>query len=198
MVIYKNIVRYDDLPFKDYLEINKNFKAMSFSFMNREKYGQIEDVEVTMNMRTGSLVDDILTNPSYANMKDTLYPFCKKIAFEIKEKFGSLISKFEKQVSFTAIAEHKGFKLHTTGRLDFGLKDFAVIDLKVTFSKDVKALIKHMGYSEQVWHYAKLYNVKKAFIMIHSLPLNKTYLIEINISESSEFWENKILKFGNN
>ena len=139
--------------------------------MKAERFGQTEAVEETEKMRLGTLVDAILTDPEKAQYNDLLYPQAKSIAARIKEQFGVFISKFDKQVSFTAELSHNGFRIPSTGRIDFGIPKHAVIDLKVTSSKDVRALIEFMKYKEQLWHYCNLYGVKKGFIIIYSIPL---------------------------
>ena len=98
---------------------------------------------------------------------------------------------------YTADLVHNSFVLSTKGRLDWQLGNLATIDLKVTYSKDVKGLIRFMGYENQVWHYSKCSETKIAFIMIHSVPLKDPFIFEIPVSTPSNvFWETKILKFG--
>jgi hypothetical protein len=194
--IYKNITRFDNLAFNKYKELNQNSESYSFSFLNKERYGSLKPFEATINMKIGSQVDAILTNPSELDFGCISYPIAKSIAHEINLMYGDLIKVFQKQVSFFGEIEHLNHTMKTNGRLDFLIPKHAVIDLKVTMSNDVRVLIEYMNYKEQVIHYAKLADVKKGFIMIHSIPLKKTFLIEIPIPESSEFWENKVLKFG--
>lgn len=194
MLNYKDIIRYDNIPFEDYLKL----PGFSHSFIRYQKNGIKVPVTVTENMRIGSIVDNILTEPKKANMADSLYPYCKKIAFSIKERFGSLIDVFEKQVSFTAEIKYGNFYMPTTGRLDFGLPMQAVIDLKVTKSriKAVPALIDFMGYKNQGWHYCKMYGVDPFYLMVHSIPDDKTELYYYDMSGHNEFWANGVMQFG--
>lgn len=192
---YTNIIRHDNIPFEDYLKL----KGFSNSFLKYQRNGIVPPKEITDNMKVGSLVDNILTEPGKANMSDPFYPYCKKIAFNIKERFGDLINVFEKQVSFTAEISYENFIMPTTGRLDFGLPKIAVIDLKVTKSsiKQVPALIDFMGYKNQLWNYCKMYGVNNCYIMVHSIPDNKTELYPYDMSSDyNEFWANGVMQFG--
>jgi PDDEXK-like domain of unknown function (DUF3799) len=193
MINYSNIERHDNLPFNEYLKLG----GYSFSFLKREINGINPELEITDNIRLGSMVDSILTEPHKVDMNAKNYKAAKDIATKIKAQFGCFMDVFEKQVSFTGIAEYQGFHMKTTGRLDYLLRDYAVIDLKVTQSKNVHELIKFMHYENQMWNYCKLAKVKVAYLMIHSVPLGKTQLIEIDCSSDyNEFWSDKVVKFG--
>lgn len=200
MITYSNIKRFDNLQFDEYLKIQQETQAYSFSFMKREKFGQTEIIEATDKMRRGTLVDNILTDPGNADYNSPLYAEAKAIAATIKQNFGAFIRVFEKQVSFTANMEHKGHIIPTTGRIDFGIPKHAVIDLKVTGAKNVREVIHFMNYKEQLWHYCNMYGVKKGYIMIYSTDTKKVEIIDVwnkqSIPERSEFWESKVLKFG--
>lgn len=193
MITYSNIQRFDDMPFGDYLKL----PGYSHSFLKRERMGVAEDLTITDNIRIGSLVDSIHTEPGKAKMNDPLYPAARDIAATIKQGFGTLINLFEKQVSYTAEATFQDFTMPVKGRLDFLLKGYAVIDLKVTKSKDLRSLIEFMGYKNQLWNYCKFPNLPTAYLMIYSIPLKKTELVKIDCrSNTNTFWEDKILKFG--
>jgi hypothetical protein len=193
MITYSNIVRHDNLPFQDYLKL----EGYSFSFLKREINGINPHLEITNNIRLGSMVDAILTEPEKVDYSDPIYKPAKEIAALIRSKYSSLLFAFQKQVSFTAIANFGGFEMPVTGRLDYLLIDHAVIDLKVTMSKDIHALIQFMKYDNQLWNYCKMAKVDKAYLMIHSVPLKKTELIALNCADNmNEFWADKILKFG--
>lgn len=192
MINVSNIVRTENIPFDQYLSI----EGYSHSFLKHQKYGVAETMEVTANMRTGSLVDGIITEPDKVNMQDSLYKPAREIAMHLMNTYGDMIRVFKKQVSYTAEFEYNGFFMKTKGRLDFELPKKSVIDLKVTWSKDVHALIKYMGYANQLWSYCKMAQVSKAYIMIYSVPLKKIFVIEIDVTGSNPFWENAILDFG--
>lgn len=195
MITYSNIKRQDNIPFEDYLKLG----GYSHSFLKREHNGIVEPLTITENIRIGKLVDAILTDPASADMTDSLYQYAKNIAFEIKKTFGELIKSFESQISFTADIEYKGFKMATTGRLDWGLPKHAVIDLKVTKSKisALNTLVEFMGYKNQLWHYCKMYGVTKAYLIFYSIPDKKSHIIFIDCSEPvNEFWADKTIKFG--
>lgn len=193
MITVSNVTVIADIPFEAYLQI----PAYSHSFLKREVNGVAPDMEVTDNMRLGSMVDAILTEPEKADMSSPLYEAARSIAHEIKSKFGAAIKVFKKQISILSSFEYQGFKMPVKGRLDFLLSGNAVIDLKITQSRDIHALIDYMGYKNQVWSYCRMANVKVAYLMVYSVPLKKVYLIKIDCSEQSNpFWEEKILKFG--
>ncbi len=193
MLTYSNIQRHDDIPFSDYLKLG----GLSHSFLKHAKNGIATPINVSEVMKRGSLVDAMLTEPEKADMSSPLYPACKSIVFEIRNNFGDMINRFEKQVSYTCEIDYKGFRIKSTGRLDFLLPKFAVIDLKITQAKDVPALIKFMGYENQVWHYCKMSKVDKAYLMVYSVPLKKTQIFYYDCSNDyNEFWANKILDYG--
>lgn len=196
MINYSNISIQHRENFEDYLKKT----GYSHSFLKGESFGIAKEVSITDKIKVGKLVDAILTEPESIDkydMLDSLYPIAKEIAFKIKSQFGELIKHFESQISFTADVEYQGFTMPTKGRMDYLLKDISVIDLKVTFVKDVKALIDFMRYDNQLWHYAKAMNVQQAYLLIYSVPLKKAQLIQIDVSSDyNEFWADKTLKFG--
>lgn len=182
----------EGVAFESYLQT----EGYSHSFLKYQRFGIVEPKEVTLNMRIGSLVDGILSEPHKVNMSDSLYPAAKQIAYQLQQSYGDMIKVFRKQVSYHATMQYGGFELLVKGRLDFYLDNMAVIDLKVTWSKDVDALIKYMGYQNQLFGYCKMANVPKGYIMIHSVPLKKTFIREVTIGNSNEFWQDAILNFG--
>jgi len=192
-ITYTNIQRYDNLEFEEYLKL----PGFSHSFLKHAKNGIKSDITVTDKMRVGSMVDAILTEPHKANMANPIYPYCKDIAFNVKEKFGTLIQHFQKQISYTATVQYNVFEMPTTGRLDFLLPGHAVIDLKITDSKDIPALIEFMGYKNQGWHYCKLAGVNKFYLMVYCIPKKKTFLYEFDCSDGyNTFWANKVMEYG--
>lgn len=193
MISYSNIHRFDNMPFNEYLKLN----GYSHSFLKRERNGIAEDLAITDNIRVGSLVDAIITDPAKADMSSPLYPVARNISAAIKGKFGSIIAKFQKQVSYTANVSYMDFIMPTTGRLDFLLPGFAVVDLKVTKAKCLRTLIEFMGYKNQMFNYCKMAKVDTAYLMMYSIPLRKTEIIRIDcISDNNIFWQEKILKYG--
>jgi hypothetical protein len=195
MINYSDIVKYDNISFEDYLKLGKDF--YSHSFLKRERNGIVEPLKITDNIRIGSLVDSIITEPQKADLTSELYPFAKDISDRIKSEFGSLISYFKKQLSYTGIASFADFKLPVIGRLDFLLESQAVIDLKVTKSKNIPELIYFMGYKNQLWHYARLSGVNKAYLLVYSIPNKRTECHFVDVSSNyNEFWADKIIDFG--
>lgn len=209
MITYSSIIRYDNIPFEDYLKLD----GYSFSFLKQEQFGIAKQVFESDKIKLGKLVDAILTDPENVDMFNPMYSIAKDISAKIREDF-PFIDKFSKQVSFTGIAEFKdnktvnqeesdtisypSFKMKVKGRLDYLFEKHAVIDLKVTAEKNVKAIIEFMQYPNQMWNYCKLAGVNKAYIIIYSVPLKKTFIELVDCkSNDNEFWEEKILKFGN-
>jgi hypothetical protein len=193
MIQYTNILRHDNVPFEEYLRL----PGYSHSYLKRERFGMVEELTMTDNIMIGKLVDGILTDQEGVDMKSPLYSQAKLIAYDIMKTWGAQIKLFRKQVSYTADVNHNGFIMPTTGRLDFELPKHAVVDLKVTKSKDVDGLINYMGYKNQVWHYAKMAQVNDAYIMIHSIPLRRNFIRAIDCSSNmNEFWADKCINFG--
>jgi hypothetical protein len=193
MITYKNIQCYKDIPFEEYLKL----QGYSHSFLKSNINGAKKYFNMTDKVRVGALVDSIITEPAKADMSSPLYPAAKTIAFEIKKLFGDLVEVAQKQLSYTATLEFAGLEMQTTGRLDLLIPDFAVIDLKVTNEINVDALIEYMGYDNQVWHYSRLSNVKKAFLIFYVVPLKKVVVRAIDVtSELNGFWINKLIDFG--
>ncbi len=190
MIHYTKIQRYTG---NDYY----NIPGFSHSFLKHERGGISENMAITDNMKVGSMVDAILTEPALVSMSSEIYPYCRDIASKIRHNFNDIIIRCEKQVAFTAEMQYNEFKMPTKGKLDYLLPHEFILDLKITKSKDIQSLIKYMGYENQIWHYAKLAEVTKAYIMIYSIPLKKTEILPYDCtSNNNPFWENKILKFG--
>lgn len=192
MIHYTNIIKHENLPFEEYLKLG----GYSHSFLKRQRGGIAEELQMTDNIMLGKLVDAILTD-TQADINHHLYPHAKKIAYELQRSFGNMLNLFEKQVSYTADIQFGNFYMPTTMRLDYLLPKHAVIDLKITQSKNVKQLIDFMGYENQVWHYSKGAQVKDAYILIYSVPLKRSFVVPIDVSkDTNAFWEDMIISFG--
>lgn len=171
----------------------------SQSFLKTEQNGIAPGITITDNMKLGSMVDSILTEPYKVDVKSPFYNPGRQIAVLIKNDFGPFINRFEKQVSYTATACYEGWEMAVRGRLDFGIPNRAVLDLKVTKDTspdNVYSLIKHMGYDNQLYSYCKFYGVKQAYLIIHFVKYKITKLYSIDVTGRNEFWEDKIIKFG--
>lgn len=198
MIHYSNIKRYDDVDFNSYL----NYRGFSHSYLKSlSNVGVAREFVMSDKIMLGSLVDGILTQPDKVDMSDKQYAVAKDIAAFIRAKF-PFIDHFDKQPSYTATMKMYDFEMPIKGRLDYLLKDKCVIDLKVTQTKCIvpgqaTALIQHMGYNNQLWHYARLANVKDAYLIVHSVPARKTHLIKVDVSATiNDFWANQILNHG--
>jgi len=193
MITYTDIQRHDNIAFEQYLQL----PGYSHSFLKSNIGGLSKHFEQTDKVRVGHLVDTILTEPAKADMSSPLYRQCKQIAAKVMEMFGDAISMCSKQVNFTAKMEMGDFVMLTKGRLDLLLEGVAVIDLKITGEKDIDALIQFMGYENQLWHYAKMAKVKKAYLLFYSIPRKEVIVRAVDVSsEHNEFWLNKIIDFG--
>ena len=161
MIEYSNITRYDNIEFEQYLKL----QGYSHSFLKSNIQGVSKYFNETDKVRVGKIVDAILTEPAKADMSHELYPMCKAIAAEIRKLFGDVIDVCEKQVSYTANISINGLTMPVKGRLDFLFPKFAVLDLKITHEKNIDNLVQFMGYENQLWHYCKMAQVKKAFLI---------------------------------
>lgn len=193
MITYNDIKCYENIPFEEYLKLD----GYSHSFLKSNLNGAKQYFNTTDKVRLGSLVDNILTEPEKADMSSPLYPAARAIAYQIKQLFGDLIATARKQLSYTATLELAGLQMKTTGRLDFLIPGFAVVDLKITNEKNVDTLIEYMGYSNQLWHYSRLAKVKRAFLLFYCVPLKTVIVRAVDVTnEENGFWINKIIDFG--
>jgi hypothetical protein len=193
MIIYSEIEKIEGLEFMQYLQL----PGFSHSFLKSERSGVSADILMTENIRIGKLVDGIFTDPGSVNMSDPLYNVAREIVYFIEKEFGKLIKHFQPQVSYTALASFQGFTMITKGRLDWLLPNQAVIDLKITASRNIRNVIEFMGYKNQVWHYAKQAQVPTGYLLVHSMPLKKTELFKVDCSgNENQFWQEKIIHFG--
>lgn len=193
MITYKDIKCYEGISFEDYLKL----EGYSHSFLKSNANGVKKYFEASDKVRLGSLVDNILTEPQKADMSSDLYPAAKAIAYQIKQLFGDLVSTAVKQLSYTATLELAGMQMKTTGRLDLLIPKFAVVDLKITSEKNVDTLIEYMGYNNQLWHYSRLAQVKRAFLLFYCIPFKKVIVRAVDVTnEENGFWINKVIDFG--
>lgn len=187
-----SIQQHLNLPFDQYLKL----PGYSTSFLKREVNGVTPDFVKTDKMFRGSLVDAILTSPSEVDMSSKLYPVARDISNTIRGQFGDMFKQMLPQVSYTGTASYGGFSMLVKGRLDFELPKLAVIDLKITETKNIKALIKHMGYDNQMFLYCKFIGVTKAYLIFYCVPLKKCIIEYIDCSQPNNWWQERIIKFG--
>lgn len=193
-IIYTDIVRYDNLPAKNYFQL----RGKSHSYLKRENNGVLPEFVETPKIIIGKLVDAILTDPDNVDTSNQHYPIARDIAIHIKNTFGDLIKRFKPQISYTATLNYNGLKMPSQGRLDWELPRHAVLDLKITEATSLDALVKFMGYDNQGWHYCKMANVTKFYIIAYSTKLGKCFppfFIDCS-SNYNEFWAKGVLKFG--
>lgn len=151
-------------------------------------------------MKLGSMVDAFLTEPEKVDFNSPFYEPGRDVALKITEMLGAeMIQRFEKQVSFTADAESEGWTMPVKGRIDWGLRKIAVLDVKFTrdtHPKNIYNLIDFMGYDNQLWSYSRFYQVNKAYIVVHFYKYKTTKIIPIDVTKENLFWKDKIQKFG--
>lgn len=191
MIKFSNIKRFDNIPFEDYLKT----PGYSYSFLKREINGSSPEFKMSDKVELGSLVDAILTQPDKVDIYSPQLKRAEKIADCLMVNFGSYIQHFESQVSMSCDMEFSGLKMPFRGRLDWGLRNIAVIDLKVTSATNFRAVIDHMGYDNQLFGYCGAYGVKLGYILIYSSKSDKYDLIQMPLN-GEEFWKEKIMKFG--
>ena len=190
----QNVQFHNDVPFDQYLKL----PGYSNSFLKREYNGYCEPFIGSAKVDFGSLVDDLLTDPTNADLDNPEYFTAVKVATEIKAFVGeAAFDSFETQVSFTGALTWKGISMPVKGRLDlFGMG--YVWDLKVTEAgeKDLDALIEFMGYKNQMFLYSKAMKVNKAILIFYSRKDKKVIFKPLTIEDSNPFYEDKMLKFG--
>lgn len=191
MITVHNIQRYTGLPFADYLQL----PGYSHHYLKNEVNGTVKAVETTNKMRLGSLVDGILSNDT-VDMGETLYPAARDIARKMRAEFGSTLSAFAKQVSYTGEFEYAGFKLPVRGRPDAELPAVLILDYKVTHVADLATMLRWAKYENQQFCYGKLAGVRQRYLMVYQVTHKRTHFIPLPDSDSNEFYEEKILKFG--
>lgn len=198
MIIYENIKLLPPSDFSEYLAAD----GLSHSYLKHQVGGIVPEMNVTDNMKMGSLIDSMLTEPEKVDFTSPFYRGARKIADKItSSQFGPLLNFFQKQLSFTADASYiqNGIKwtIKTKGRLDYCMLGKVVLDLKFTKQKDIRAVINFFGYDNQLWHYARLSKAKQAYILAYVEPLDKVDLIAIDVSQTTNnFWSNHIVDFG--
>lgn len=193
MIRFYNIQKFSGLAFETYLAM----EPLSNSWLKNERNGISQPFEATASMQLGSLVDGIITSPGTVDMSHELYKPAKNIAHSIQKKFGHLIRHMEKQPSFVGKAVYCGHELMMKTRPDLLIKGIANIDLKITKSKDIRAIIERFRYEDQIWLQSKLGQTQQGFLMIYSLPLRDTVIIETDVRpDHNTYYGGKILKLG--
>jgi hypothetical protein len=194
VIRFENIQRIEGMPFEDYLKI----PGRSHSFLKSESFGETDTIAETYKIRIGKIVDAILTEPAKVDMTDPHFRIAAHIATKIRMRFGHIIDKMEKQISYTADVSFQGHVMPAKFRLDFLLPKILVLDLKITHERiaAVPALVEYMGYRNQLFGYAKVAQVSSAYLLFYSVPSERCEIYNVPIFESNVFWEAKVQKFG--
>jgi hypothetical protein len=198
MITFHNTKVFNSNDFEEY----KKIKGYSHSYLKQEIGGIAPDFNVTDAVRFGSMVDNILTEPTHADITSQIYEDAKEVARLVVSFFGfEFWEECKSQLGFTTEMEYKGLVMPFKGRLDkFSERSKMVIDLKITNSrvKDLDTLIDYMGYKNQLWGYSKGVEAERALLIFFSRKDKKAVVKPINVSENSNvFFEEKILMYGN-
>lgn len=195
MISFTNIQRYDNLPFEDYLKL----PGMSHSYLKSEYFGEVDTIAETAKIRIGKMVDAFLTEPASVDYADPNIEIAERIAAAIRVRFGHVLDRMQKQISYTADVSYMNHTAACKFRLDFLLPGILVLDLKVTHEpmRSVPALVDFMGYRNQLWGYAKASQVDKGYLLVYSVPSKRLEIFNVPILSTNDFWRDKILKFGN-
>lgn len=203
MLTYSNIQRFENMPFEDYLRManNNNERYYSHSFLKSEQSGTSPLFITSNNVKLGKMVDSILMSPDEVDVSAPEFSHARKIASEIKLKFGHLIKNFVPQVSYVGQLSYRGLVMNVCGRLDWELPNHSVIDLKVTEAKSDKEfakVIEHMGYGNQMFNYRGLAGVRQSFLLPYSTTAKACLsVVKMEYSPSAEkFWTDAVIKFG--
>lgn len=196
MITFSNQILHENLPSEEYFKL----PGFSHSFVKYQQNGIVPYKELTDKMRLGSMVDHILTEPNLIDWHDPFFQRARKIAIELQENYKSVVGSFKSQQSYSGTMFYQGFELNVCGRLDWELPRYAVVDLKCTSAKtdkEFRALIGHMGYKNQLFNYAGLAQVPKAYILPYSITANRCLsIVEVTVGGNNIFWQDAILKFG--
>lgn len=197
MIQYSNITRYKNLPASQY----RSLSGRSFSFLKSEVGGISPHFEPTKAMNVGSMVHDILSGHYRGSVVGPEFAQARSFALAIKNTYfsnGWTLLQFE--TSYTADMEYRGLTMPTMGRTDCEMPCRFVVDFKITGATTdtaFKALIEHMKYDEQIWHYGNLAQTPARYILPYSTKRKCCLgLVAIPNAPHSKFWEDAIIKFG--
>lgn len=188
---YKDRHLIEGMPFDKYIDL----RAASFSGI---RYGRFTG-EQTEKMKMGTMVDAILTEkPDSIDMFAPNYPIAKAIAASIREVIpvDSMMSQVVGTANACLQCEDGVFSMPVKGRLDFLIPGRAVIDLKVSHERDIDRAINYFRYPDQLWHYAKLVKVDKAYLVVYKVRDKQVIVRSMDVSEDSEFWKEAIVSQG--
>ena len=201
MLTYTNIKHHTVTNFEQYLSID----GYSHSWIKAQRNGVQQPFNASAKVHIGKIVDQIITRQK-VDFASEYYPQAKPIAEYLTKNFGAMLQHMKTQVAITADIEystpHGTLIMPTKGVLDFLVPKVLVNDLKVTWEKNVDALIEFMGYKNQLWHYSRLAQVNEAYITAYSVPLKKGVVKKIDVTGMDEncsaysFWLDAVMNFG--
>lgn len=173
-----------NIPFDEYLKM----PGVSYSAIKNEG---VDKFMPTKRMELGTRVHNYLLDPKEYNYEDL--ELVKKIATRLKERIGNLIEYLLPELAVTCNFIYQDFNMLFKGRIDLGIPNRLVIDIKVS-ENSLSRTVNYFGYDKQLTGYSLAINARVALI-ININP--KTLAITIyNVPFAKEWWQNEILKRG--
>jgi hypothetical protein len=175
-----NHQQIENLPFADYLQINR----ISFSSLK-----DFKPLTITPAMDLGTKVHNYLLEPEtydYSRHHEVV-----TIAKELKPIIGEAIRLGKPELTALADFEHSGMRLKFKGRIDIYLD--MVIDLKIS-SMPLNATLAYFRYDRQVTGYMLATGATKGMIISYNKASKRVEMQMIN--PDYEFWKVQTLKYG--
>ena len=170
-------------PFEDYLKL----PGWSHSGIKNEG----RTIVPTKKMRLGTLVHQYVNEPDIYNgeSSDIVVPVGNLIKREVGPLFHYLTPEFVVLADFI----HNGFLLKYKGRIDLGIVDRIVIDIKVT-EQPIEKGMEYFHYENPMSGYAAGIGAKAALIVAAHPKQKKVELKNVPITQS--WWEYQITQKG--
>lgn len=171
-------------PFDEYLKL----EGVSFSDIKQE--GK-EPFVATEKMQLGTKVHNYLLEPEQYRYWDI--DIIRPLAVAVKQRIGPLFAYLKPELAVTADFTYGGFVMPYRGRVDLGIPNKIIIDLKVTELKLAKAM-EYFDYPFQTSGYALGMNAPVSMIIGIHPKTKQTTLYNIPINQS--WWANQIIQRG--
>lgn len=193
MITFSEHKQHEPMAFDEYMRM----KGYSHSYLKYNQGGSVPQIEVTLKMQLGSIVDAILTGGKSFPPTTEMYQEAKAIAYYMGNNMPYL-GRLRKQIPCTAIAEYAGLQLSMKTLPDFLLPRIATVEMKVSdiHSKQAEAMIQHMGYDNQCFIERSLANVPKSYLLVYCRKSKDVYFRERACENAADWLCEQILKFG--